>query len=316
MRDMIFNDASVAVPAGSIHDVAPLLADIARGMAMLVNAKSAFPALRMRRPLYDVPCASDGSLFDAIQTLRSLRAERDATLFLFRLSQKAPLTIELPPAIVDRFRGCEAITPSAADGEGLMLCAHLGGIAISLPLDPCWDADLLMVRFLEITDDGLLEEVSDHVDNLARAAHARLIVERDRIGAREQVTRETFWESRQDVFPRLKFGLDVEDHIRVLDPGVFGTVIRRINDIHQSVLDWKELGGDAPPWRCKVTPESDTTMGNERLRQARVFRDSAGFARLYEWHARFGSAGRIHLHVDGTSRDVEIGYIGRHLPLN
>jgi hypothetical protein len=285
-------------------------------MAALVNAKRVLPALRMRRPLYDIQCASDGSLFDAVQALRNRQTERDATLFLLRLSQKLPLITELPPMIVDRFRGCESIQPSAADGEGLMLCAHIGGIAISIPLAPFWDVDLLMVRFLELTDEGLLAEVSDYIDNLARAVHAAPILERDRIGAHAQLTRETFWETRGVVFPLLKFGLEVEGHVRRLDPNIFATAMRRIDDLHESVRDWKDLGGDAPPWRCRVTPESATTMANERLRQARMFRDSAGSARLYEWHARFGSAGRIHLRFDGSTRDIEIGYIGGHLPLS
>jgi hypothetical protein len=270
----------------------------------------------MRRPLYEIRCASDGSLFDVLQTLRSRRTERDATLFLLRLSQKVPLIAELPPAIVDRFRGCESIEPSAPDGEGLMLCAHVCGIAISLPLASCWDVDRLTVRFSEITDEGLLEEVSDDIDNLARATHAKSILERDRVGAHERLTKETFWETREVVFPLLKFGLDVEDHVRQLDPSIFETVMRRIDDLHRSVRDWKDLGGDAPHWRCKVTPESANTMANEGLRQARIFRDTAGSARLYEWHARFGSAGRIHIRFDGSTREIEIGYIGGHLPLS
>ena len=130
------------------------------------------------------------------------------------------------------------------------------------------------------------------------------------------MTRETFWETRETVFPLLRFGLDVEDQVRRLDPSVFGTVMRRIDDLHRTVRDWKALAGDAPPWRCKVTPESATTMANERLRQARIFRNSAGSARLYEWHARFGSVGRIHIRFDGSTREIELGYIGGHLPLS
>lgn len=36
---------------------------------------------------------------------------------------------------------------------------------------------------------------------------------------------------------------------------------------------------------------------------------------IFEWHARFGSGGRIHLRFDASIREVEIGYVGRHLPL-
>jgi hypothetical protein len=42
---------------------------------------------------------------------------------------------------------------------------------------------------------------------------------------------------------------------------------------------------------------------------------SQGTQKLFEWHARFGSSGRIHLRFDPSSYEVEIGYIGPHLPL-
>ena len=41
---------------------------------------------------------------------------------------------------------------------------------------------------------------------------------------------------------------------------------------------------------------------------------SLGTRETFEWHARFGD-GRIHLRFDPQSREVEIGYIGPHLPL-
>ena len=47
----------------------------------------------------------------------------------------------------------------------------------------------------------------------------------------------------------------------------------------------------------------------------RRFRSHLGVRELFEWHARFGNSGRIHLRWDPKSREVEIGYIGNHLPL-
>jgi len=64
-----------------------------------------------------------------------------------------------------------------------------------------------------------------------------------------------------------------------------------------------------------VTPESAGVMNNEGLRSHRVFRNSRGQPTLFEWHARFGSSHRIHLLFDRPTFRVEIGYIGKHLPL-
>lgn len=52
-----------------------------------------------------------------------------------------------------------------------------------------------------------------------------------------------------------------------------------------------------------------------RLRNFKVFRSARGGRGLFEWHARFGSDGRIHLRFTTPSREVETGYIGPHLPL-
>ena len=303
------------------HSVYPgrsvdLLADLARGMAALVTANRVAPALRIGRQLYEVMCARDGSLFDALEILRKRAPERDASVFFQSLAQKIPLTIEVPAVVLDRFRGCEGIMPDGVDGEPLVLCVHLGGIAISVPLQPAWDTDRLVIRFVEIAADGSLEEISEQVDNIARAPHAQIIIDRDRSGAFRRLEIETFWTMRREIFPQLKFGLSVEDQIRVLNPGTFQTVIKRIDEIHSSAIDWAEVGGPAPPWRCKVTPESSATMRNPALRAARCFPSSTGSVELFEWHARFGSAGRIHLRFDGQNREIEIGYIGGHLPLN
>ena len=56
-------------------------------------------------------------------------------------------------------------------------------------------------------------------------------------------------------------------------------------------------------------------MKNRFFREARMFQSHRGTREIFEWHARFGDGGRIHLRFDPPSKEVEIGYIGPHLPL-
>ena len=56
-------------------------------------------------------------------------------------------------------------------------------------------------------------------------------------------------------------------------------------------------------------------MSHPTLREARRFRSVKGTRVIFEWHARFGSGGRIHLRFDAGVREVEVGYVGDHLPL-
>ena len=117
------------------------------------------------------------------------------------------------------------------------------------------------------------------------------------------------------MFPHLQFGPDVEDHLAHLNAGWFPTLVNRLADLDETAGEWRIAGGDAPPWKTLVTPESSRLMDNSRLREARRFRASGGERVLFEWHARFGSGARIHLRFDAQVREIEVGYIGVHLPL-
>lgn len=255
MPEMVLNEASFAKPASSLAVILPLLADVARGMASLAKSGRVVRVLRLRNPLHEIICAPHTSLYDAMCSLLHTR-QREEAQFLMQLSQKLPLLQDLPESVVDRFRACEAIQIDPALGEPLVICAHTAAVAVSLPLDPPWDRDQLTIEFIELQPNGAIEKVTEAIDNLARFHHSALILDRHRAICMQQLTLESFWQLRETVFPRLKFGLDVDDQIRGINPGLFATVVNRLEDIHQAANDWKERGGAVPPWRCRVTAES------------------------------------------------------------
>ena len=79
-------------------------------------------------------------------------------------------------------------------------------------------------------------------------------------------------------------------------------------------------GGAAQPilrMQRKVTPESQSVRDYKKgkLLEARRFRAASGERVLFEWHARFGGGARIHLRFDARVREIEIGYVGVHLPM-
>jgi hypothetical protein len=112
MREMIFNDASVAVPANSVREIAPLLADVARGMAILVTAKRVLPALRMRRHLYDVQCAADGTLFDAVQACVAVRPSGMLLFSCFVYLKKYHLSLTFHQRLWIGFGVVNRLTPA------------------------------------------------------------------------------------------------------------------------------------------------------------------------------------------------------------
>jgi hypothetical protein len=305
MRDMILNQASMAVPAPTLSAVVPLLRDIARGMAKLVEAKCASTILRSQEQWYDIKCARNGSLFDAIGELRATGA-RDDAVFLLRLAQKTPLLTDLGPETTGRLLGIEAVDVTQPYGDALVLCAQIGGIAVSLPLLAVWDNSTLTLTFAELLDSGEIEEAPETIDNLARLSHSTPILDRDRQRYLNEVTPLSIWKDRGRLFPHLLFSPDVEAQLRDLNPRLFDTVINRLADLDVAAQEWRKIGGPVPPWRSKVSPESASVMSDRNLREARRFRSVSGESAIFEWHARFGRKGRIHLRFDSATTSIEI----------
>ena len=307
---MILNHASL-VPCGR-DEAVTWLADTASGMAALVKHGAAAASLRMCRGPHEVRCSPDQSLFDAYQDVRR-RGALEEYRFLMRLSTKSPLLRDVGADSTDRFLRCEEKALPEEDGAPLLLCALTDAIAVSLPSEPAWDRDRVTVDFLELLPDSSLVEVGESVDNLARSQHGAAIVQRHRERLPPPPDAAAFWRLREQLFPHLTFGPDVEHQCGTLNAGVLSTVVNRLMDLDRAAGAWRD--GAAPSWTCKVTPESDRVMSHPTLREARRFRSVNGTRVIFEWHARFGSGGRIHLRFDARIREVEIGYVGRHLPL-
>ena len=307
MREMVLNHVSVQGPDRRTAVV--LLKDIAVGMAQLVRNKIVQSSLRTSFSVSEIGCLTDYSLFDAYQDLRK-EGERETYKFLMGLSAKCPLLSEVASEVKDRFLACEAKQLPSEDGEPLVLCAIAGGIAIGFPSDPTWDKGRLTVRFNELLPDESIKETFEIIDNLTRSAHAHSICERYRTDLLGDQSISELWQSRQEIFPNLIFGPEVK-----LPPEHFPTVVNRLRELDESAAKWREVGGTLPPWTCRVTPESDNLMKNPKLSEARRFSSHRGTRELFEWHARFGNNGRIHLRFDASSQEIEIGYIGPHLPL-
>ncbi|MDE0183902.1 MAG: hypothetical protein OXP71_00430 [Candidatus Poribacteria bacterium] len=305
MREMVLNHASLTAPD---YDTALCwLKDLAIGMIQI--RKIAQSSLRMRLSVHEIVILPNLSLFDAFRSLKRIGA-REESVFLMRLSSKYPLLRDVESNVRARFFACEGRQLPPEDCEPLILCAIANWITVGFPSDSLWDSDQLTVRFNELLSDESIEEASETIDNLARSTHANSICERRHTSFFEQQTPSAAWEQRDEAFPNLVFGPDVKAPRQFLGSG-----IRRLIELDKSAAEWRVVGGPAPPWACKVTPESQSVRNNPALLNARRFRSRRGTRELYEWHARIGSGFRIHLRFDATTREVEIGYMGPHLPL-
>ena len=313
MREMVLNHASVSVPHSNPAEVSAWLGELAGGMQRLLEARVVQRSLRTARNLHETQCLPGYSLFGACLELRSRGYREEFRLFM-GLNDKQPLLIEIGPDMEDRFLACEEQTLPAPDGEPLVLSAIADWIAIGFPSAPIWDRDRITVRFNELLPDETIEEASEEIDQLTRSAHAGPVCDRHRERLLAGSDPVALWENREAAFPHLVFGPDVEGNLKD-QAHLFSTIVGKLKDLDRSAREWRDVGGPAPPWKMKVTPESKEKMKNPSFRGARRFRSHGGTRETFEWHARFGDGGRIHLRFDPDSREVEIGYIGPHLPL-
>lgn len=311
MREMVLNHASVLAPGSDRELVTRWLKDLAGGMAVLVDNRVVQGSLRMAQSFHDTPCLPDYSLFDASNDIR-VRGFRDEYVFLMRLAAKIPLLAEVDEAVRDRFRSCEGRPLAAPDGEPLVFCAITDGVVVGFPSAPEWDRDRATVDFDELLPDATIEPTSEEIDQLTRAVHANPVCARHRHRLRAGSDPVSLWENRAMAFPNLIFGPDVESNLKD-NSNVLPTIIGKLVELDRSAGEWRENRGPAPRWRTHVSPENVESMKNPKFREARRFRTSQGPHELFEWHARFGDHGRIHLRFDPDSHEVEIGYIGRHL---
>ena len=316
MREMVLNHASLRAPT---RDAAvDWLRDLVLGLSLLVGDGVVESALRASHFSHEVDCLPGQDLFSiSLDMLR--RGAHEEFRFFSTLNAKVPLLNDVDSQVKARFLGCQHRTMPTKDGEPLLYCAIVEGVAVGFPSSQEWDAELLTVEFEELLTDGTSEEWSEDIDNVARTQHALGVIDRHRGELRELLMKSgngvAIWNNREEAFPHLVFGQDVETHLSMINPGELGTLINKLVSLDAAAAGWPLEGGEVPPWKSKVTDENYSVKTNPSLREARRFRSSEGTRELFFWHARFGSDRRIHVRFDRTTFAVEIGYIGNHLPL-
>ena len=311
MRQMVLNHASVYAPNARLEDVLAWLADLAEGIAELVSRRVVESAWRMCNALELTPCLTDYSLADAIWKMQA-SGHREASRYLLRLATKTPLLSEVTKEIESRFWGCETQSLPAEQGKPLLLCAIADCVAVGLPSNCTWDRDQLTVEFDELLPDESLKRVSEDIDNLTRSIHANAIQRRHSERLAWGSDPESLWANREQAFPSLQFGPGVERNLKDQATDLT-TIVGKLVQLDRAAEAWKVKKGAAPSWPIMVTDEA--SLKPQHL-QKRSFLSQQGTHKLFTWHARFGSGGRIHLRFDATTQEVEIGYIGPHLPLS
>lgn len=199
--------------------------------------------------------------------------------------------------------------------------AHLmGGVGVSLLLEPCWDVDRITLEREELLDDedggsALTAVEIPHAATRAHVdSHLPWIREETEAALRGDLsaihTGAELWERCADLFPHLRFLPHVEAQLRELKRYWVHPVRKRLAEMDRAVLLWDAATQpDGPEWGSLVTPEHPN-----RKREYCAFTDLDGEVQHFGTHLRFTpDEGRLHFRFVAATRRVHIAHIGRKL---
>ena len=312
----VFNELSARVPASTTHAGRKRMDDMVAAAATMMAGRSATLVSLGEPGFWEAELAPGYTVADWFRA-----ADPDRKLLILTMVNRSGLPVEVDEAVRDRFHLSEFVVSKGSDGEstdrvearGLGAAYLFGGIGVSLRSEDRWSR--IRIQLWHLWLDEHCHEQADDVEalNLSESSQVerltQLRLDQSRRALREQPP--TLAERKEECFPHLVFGRDVDDHLPTLPRSILRVVVGKLVILDAASRAWR-LDQAAPyPSLPKCHSESEPTM--QQFGNQRSFRDPEGELASYELHTMVGSAYRIHLRVIHDPRGIEIGYIGRHL---
>jgi len=304
MREAVLNSEGLKTQFASRDEALNALDGVATGLLFLSTHNHIARHLWMNEEPYSTTVCNGTSLTDLFRGY--LGRNRDKAIFMLQLATRCPIDDGIEAADLVNFLDEEVDgLPHCAD---LLWCA-ISSTKLSVSLSPNneWHQNPLSLRLVR---NGQYSRTVD-VENVFSLESAQETAGRLNAADLTGISPRDLWSRRADLFPSLRFGLDVEKQLSALGSDLFASAVSRLVDLNTSAADWGVSCSPTPNYICKVTGESKSTM--QTYRSDRVFRASDGQRKTYEKHARLHNGGRVHLREIPEQFVIEIGYVGKHL---
>lgn len=319
MSEYVFNSASNNGGNGNLRAAITLVVTLVKTLAELDRVfQGPSRALKLPQNPWDLFVANDVdghpvSLGEIVNNFYESGETRDLATFFDALQCYAPTVDQLEDITIDAILRLLPSGPAPereelfdavrAAGYEAMQCVVTGGTLVSFDY-PKWNFHQGAVK----CDEKLVE-----FDHASCTEHVAEISLRNTDAGRKNITRKNFDATKHRAFPSLVWGQEVADQFALFPSEYLKLAFVRLANLDNMARKWKESGSVAPdPGSMELKGESDLTMQN--YTQDRCFRSSTGDMKVYETHVWIDRGNRIHLRLDYAQRDVEIGYVGRHLP--
>lgn len=306
---LVFNELSAHNVASSRHQAREQTTNLVRAMAAVVSGQSTTLVTIKDFEIHQALLAEDYTVY---QWSHDERVDRDLRNYFLKISTKMRFEQDVSEAVKEQFYLSEFhFHQQEAGGLGLAWLLHT--TAVSLPSEEYWRQTPVQVRrtWFENAETERAEDVE--VLNLSEMTHVPVIS--DAMAGRAQVDLKEqpvfLAERKADCFPHLTFGLDVDSQIGELSVEILRMTIAKLIVLDAAVRNWRRERMEEPVLP-KVNTESEATM--QRYGKKREFRSASGEKKVFNLHAMMGSGYRVHFRIDKEHKNLEIGYIGEHLP--
>lgn len=254
------------------------------------------------------------------QTVKNNREQRAQRDYLQSLLTRTPYWDEQPEPRASQNPEIDEIE-FTHNNQTCVMCG-LGftylrdALAVSLPSDPCWQADNITLNIIWTTSDSCPPQVVEIVEEITHAsnpthvtAHTKWIEKRLRSKIHNG---NDLWNNKDSLFPSLTFCDTVYRQIRRLSGQLFDSVWEKLSNLQVHCEGWTSGGFNTEGLLGNPRPESTPTL--QMFGQERNFRCPDGKERIFSWHISLTDSWRLHFFPGPELGKMIIGYIGPHLP--
>lgn len=306
---LVFNELSAHNLAPSRHQAREQTTNLVRAMAAVVSEQSTTLVTIQDFEIHQALLAENYTVY---QWSHDERVDRDLRNYFLKISTKMRFEQDVSDAVKDRFYLSEFHFQQRQAG-GLGLAWLLDTTAVSLPSEEYWLRTHIPVRRKWLENAVTEREEDVKVLNLSEMTHVPVVSD-ELTGKAQEFLKDkplTLAERKALCFPHLTFGLDVDTQIAELSVEILHMTIAKLIVLDSAVRNWRREMTEEPVLP-KVNPESEATM--QRYGKEREFRSAGGEKKVFNLHAMMGSGYRVHFRIDKEHKNLEIGYIGEHLP--
>lgn len=310
--EMVLNELSLYPLATDVHDARQRMDVLMRtivlatrsGVKKILRTPSNFVAENLA-PSYPVA-----------KWLNDANVDRDLQRFFRTIITKSPFLVDITDSSTLESFGLSDYFFEEKRATGLGVTFLLDALALSLSSDPCWGESYLELKIGQLDDDGEIIELLETIHHASVISHIKehlsWINERLHANIQSDVHEGLdIWLHRDEWFPHLYFGGELEDQLKALKHGhlMLMPILKRLHELEDYCCNWLDGSFDHDKIISKATPESAVTL--EMYGADHTFRDHEGVSRIFSWHVRLTpGAWRLHFDPLPDERKLIVGYIG------